>query len=240
MNRSMRVMGLCFIAAVLFVFAIPAHSQETLAQITLNRKRYVPNLVAGYHIAVVIDYRDTSLDLERLGLTADVLEDQLGLTVIPTLGKAMRQDKTQRFDAMLIVGAALDELTPDENTWLARFFRERGVVGFIDIPIVEQRAALKLDCEYQKINDYPWPWAAVHVIENIRPSENIDTREPTQQRDILDLPERCSPEWKESPERERSGARYWAIVDDIDGHGGAYYAVGFIASALDLAHGGLE
>jgi hypothetical protein len=105
---------------------------------------------------------------------------------------------------------------------------------------VEQRAALKMDCEYQKINDYPWPWISVHMIENIRAFEDPNTGEQIQRHELLALPERCSPEWNILPMRLKRFAWHWVIVDGMNFRGGAYYAFSFVGFALRRAYGETE
>jgi hypothetical protein len=216
--------------ACMTIMHVPSAAQETTGRFVALQKMSIPDELAEYKVAIVIDYQDTSLDLKRLSLTPSDLRGQLGLTVVPTLEKARLLDKRQRFHAVMIVGAALGTITNDDSAWLSDMYRDRGVVGFIDVPVTEQYDALKVTCPSQQVNDYPWPWAAVHMYY-------IETLETGRQGSAVDLPHRCSSEWRQLSHGLRSTIFEWAIVDDIDFRGGAYYAFAFISHALDRVHG---
>ena len=167
MNRFKRVMGLCFIAAVLVLSVLPsaAQSDPPVSEPPFSLKRFIVDIrqmLSPYRVLYVATPED-SADLRDNRLGADFLADKFGIIHVYTLDEAMREDAREPVQAVIVTPLALAQSSIKGRGWLAESYRHGTVVTFVNVTFAEHLRTLKIRCGKGRVIalvDYPTDWSA--------------------------------------------------------------------------------
>jgi hypothetical protein len=177
MNRFIRVMGLCFITALMLsAFPSVAQSDTPVAEPPFSLKSFIAHTretLASYRVLYVAT-PDDEADLRDNRLGAAYLTDTFGIIHVYTLDEAMREDAREPIHGVIVTPLALAQSSIKGRGWLAEAYRHGLAVTFVNVTFVEHMRTLKIRCgkgRAIKLNDYPTDWAASYQFRVHSPSQ---------------------------------------------------------------------
>lgn len=169
MNRFTRMMGLCFIAALMVsVFPSAAQPDAPVSEPPFSLKSFIVHMretLAPYRVLYVAT-PDDEADLRDNRLGAAYLAETFGIIHVYTLDEAMREDAREPVHGVIVTPHALAQSSIKSRGWLAEAYRHGLAVTFVNVTFVEHMRTLKIQCgKGRVINlvDYPTDWSASYV-----------------------------------------------------------------------------